>query len=167
MGTGGALDSPAIRNYKSYMKRNSKLSASLHALVHMAQTPGRAMTSEEIASWLHTNPVVVRRMVAGLRDAGVLSSARGHGGGWTLARAADKITLAEVAAALDERLIPFSTEPENPRCLVERAVNEALDGVRDEIEQLLSRRLAKVTLADLAARCGPGVSAYLENNHAH
>ena len=54
------------------MKRNSKLSASLHALVHMAQTPGRAMTSEEIAAWLHTNPVVVRRMVAGLRDAGIL-----------------------------------------------------------------------------------------------
>lgn len=125
------------------------------------------MTSEEIASWLHTNPVVVRRMVAGLRDAGILSSTRGHGGGWMLARPAEQITLAEVTAALDERLIPFSTEPENPRCLVERAVNEALDGVRDELENLLSQRLAKVTLADLAARCGEGVTAYLENRHAH
>ena len=57
------------------MKRNGKLSASLHALVHMAERPERPMTSEEIASWLHTNPVVVRRMVAGLRDAGILSSA--------------------------------------------------------------------------------------------
>lgn len=149
------------------MKRNGKLSASLHALVHMAQVPGRAMTSEEIASWLHTNPVVVRRMVAGLREAGILSSTRGHGGGWTLARPTEDITLAEVTAALDERLIPFSTEPENPRCLVERAVNEALDGVRDEIEKLLSQRLAEVTLADLAAKCGPGVTAYLENTHAY
>jgi Rrf2 family protein len=84
------------------MKRNGKLSASLHALVHMAQAPDRAMTSEEIASWLHTNPVVVRRMVAGLREAGILSSARGHGGGWMLARPAEKITLADVTEALDE-----------------------------------------------------------------
>jgi len=149
------------------MKRNGKLSASLHALVHMAQAPDRSMTSDEIASWLHTNPVVFRRMVAGLREAGILSSARGHGGGWMLARPAEKITLADVTEALDEKLIPFSTEPENPRCLVERAVNDSLDGVRAEIEQLLSQRLAKVTLADLAARCGPGIKAYLENNHAH
>jgi Rrf2 family protein len=150
------------------MKRNGKLSASLHALVHMAERPDRPMTSEEIASWLHTNPVVVRRMVAGLRDAGILSSTRGHGGGWMLARPAGAITLAEVTAALDERLVPFSTEPENPRCLVERAVNEALDGVRDEIEKLLSQRLAQVTLADLAAKCGSGVAAHhLENRHAH
>lgn len=149
------------------MKRNSKLSASLHALVHMAQMPERAMTSEQIAAWLHTNPVVVRRMVAGLRDAGILSSARGHGGGWMLARPAETITLAEIVAALDERLVPFNTEPESPGCLVERAVNEALDGVRDEIEKLLTERLSKVTLADLAGRCGPAVSAYLENHHEH
>jgi Rrf2 family protein len=149
------------------MKRNGKLSASLHALVHMAQFPDRAMTSEEIASWLHTNPVVVRRMVAGLREAGILSSARGHGGGWMLARPAEKITLADVTQALDEKLIPFSTEPENPACLVERAVNDSLDGVREEIERLLSQRLATVTLADLAARCGQGLSAHLESKHAH
>lgn len=46
-------------------------------------------------------------------------------------------------------------------------MNEALDGVRNEIEKLLSQRLAQVTLADLAAKCGPGVTAYLENRHAH
>lgn len=149
------------------MKRNGKLSASLHILVHMAQAPRQPLTSEAIASWLHTNPVVVRRMVAGLREAGILSSARGHGGGWTLARPAETITLAEVTGALDERLVSFRTEPDNPDCLVERAVNEALDGVRDEIEQLLSQRLATVTLADLAARCGPGIAAHQENRHAH
>ncbi|MEW9808545.1 Rrf2 family transcriptional regulator [Mesorhizobium marinum] len=149
------------------MKRNSKLSASLHALVHMAHRPDHAMTSEQIASWLNTNPVVVRRMVAGLREAGILSSTRGHGGGWTLARPADRITLADVTAALDEKLIAFSTEPENPRCLVERAVNRSLDDVRDEVERILAQRLAQVTLADLVAECGAGVSAHLENNHVH
>lgn len=149
------------------MKRNSKLFASLHALVHMAHAPDRPMTSEEIARWLDTNPVVVRRMIAGLREAGILSSTRGHGGGWTLARPADEITLADVTSALEERLVGFSTEAENPRCLVERAVNEALDQVTQEIEKLLSQRLAKVTLADLAASCGAGVAAHKEKTHGH
>lgn len=149
------------------MKRNGKLSASLHMLVHMAQAPARPLTSEALASWLKTNPVVVRRMVAGLRDSGILSSARGHGGGWALARPAETITLADVTAALGERLVSFRTEPDNQDCLVDRAVNEALDGVRDEIEQLLSQRLATITLADLATRCGPGIAAHRENSHAH
>ncbi|MEQ1941816.1 Rrf2 family transcriptional regulator [Mesorhizobium sp. VNQ89] len=149
------------------MKRNGKLSAFLHALVHMAHMPGRAMTSEEIGAWLNTNPVVVRRSVAGLREAGILSSSRGHGGGWTLARPAETITLADIASALEERLIPFNTEPDNPNCLVERAVNKALDGVKDELEQLLRQRLADVTLADLAVQCGAGVSAHLEKQRGH
>lgn len=148
------------------MKRNSRLSASLHALVHMAQVPDRAMTSDEIAGWLHTNPVVVRRMVAGLRDAGILASARGHGGGWTLARPAEAITLADVAAALDERFVAFNTEAESPGCLVERSVNKALDGFRIEVERMLGERLATVTLAQIAAECGPGVAAFMENRHA-
>jgi DNA-binding IscR family transcriptional regulator len=84
-----------------------------------------------------------------------------------LARPTEKITLADVTQALDEKLIPFSTEPENPACLVERAVNDSLDGVREEIERLLSQRLATVTLADLADRCGQGLSAHLESKYAH
>lgn len=149
------------------MKRNSRLSAFLHALVHMAHRPDHPMTSEAIAAWLNTNPVVVRRTVAGLRNAGILSSSRGHGGGWTLARPAETITLADITEALEEKLIAFSTEPESPGCLVERAVNQTLDGVKDEIEQLLKQRLASVTLADLAAQCGAGVSAHLEKHHGH
>lgn len=148
------------------MKRNSRLSASLHALVHMAQVPERPMTSEDIAGWLHTNPVVVRRMVAGLRDAGIVSTARGHGGGWTLARPASSITLADVAAALDESFLSINTEPENPSCLVEKSVMRHLDGFRLEVEQLLAERLSKMTIADIAAECGRGILAYKENVHA-
>jgi Rrf2 family protein len=148
------------------MKRNSRLSASLHALVHMAQVPEHPMTSEEIAGWLHTNPVVVRRMVAGLREAGILSAVRGHGGGWMLAKPASTISLADVAAALEESFLSINTKPENPRCLVERSVTRHLDGFRLEVERLLAERLATVTLADIAAECGEGIAAYKENRHA-
>ena len=124
------------------------------------------MTSEEIAGWLHTNPVVVRRMVAGLREAGILSAVRGHGGGWTLAKPSAAISLADVAGALEESFLSINTVPENPSCLVERAVTGHLEGFRLEVEQLLAARLAAVTLADIAAECGEGIAAYKENRHA-
>ena len=61
------------------MKRDSRLSNVLHALLHMAEMEGPA-TSEAMAQAMQTNPVVVRRLMAGLRYAGFVSSAKGHGG---------------------------------------------------------------------------------------
>ena len=133
------------------MKRNSRLSSTLHILVHMTETPEHALTSEQLATFIHTNPVVVRRTIAGLRDAGIVTSSRGHGGGWQLGRAPENISLAEISAALGETLLPFGTEPESPGCLVEQAVIAALDDFRVEAEKLLAEKLSRITLADLAA----------------
>lgn len=133
------------------MKRNSRLSSTLHILVHMTETQEHALTSEQLATFIHTNPVVVRRTIAGLRDAGIVTSSRGHGGGWQLGRAPEKISLAEISAALGETLLPFGTEPESPGCLVEQAVIAALDDFRVEAERLLAAKLSRITLADLAA----------------
>lgn len=117
----------------------------------MAETQERALTSEQLATFIHTNPVVVRRTIAGLRDAGIVTSSRGHGGGWQLGRAPEKISLAEISAALGETLLPFGTEPESPGCLVEQAVIAALDDFRVAAERLLAEKLSRITLADLAA----------------
>ncbi|MCV3205979.1 Rrf2 family transcriptional regulator [Mesorhizobium sp. YC-39] len=133
------------------MKRNSRLSSTLHILVHMVETREHALTSEQLATFIHTNPVVVRRTIAGLRDAGIVTSSRGHGGGWQLGRAPESISLAEISAALGETLLPFSSEPESPGCLVEQAVIAALDDFRVEAERLLAEKLSHITLADLAA----------------
>lgn len=133
------------------MKRNSRLSSTLHILVHMTETQEHALTSVQLATFIHTNPVVVRRTIAGLRDAGIVTSSRGHGGGWQLGRPPENISLAEISAALGETLLPFGTEPESPGCLVEQAVIAALDEFRIEAERLLAEKLSRITLADLAA----------------
>lgn len=133
------------------MKRNSRLSAALHALVHMAYEPGRPRTSDEISSWLDTNPVVVRRVFAGLREAGILASERGRGGGMVLARDPREISLTEISDALGESLLPARPEPESPGCLVEAAVDELLETHRRQAEELLRARLADISLADLTA----------------
>jgi len=137
------------------MKRGSRLSVALHVLVHLAESRGVPATSEQLAACVRTNPVVIRRAMAGLREAGLVRSARGHGGGWTLARDAASVTLRDVYAALgEEPLVAIGAAVENPDCLIERAVAGALDDVRREAEARLRARLAEITLADVADEIG-------------
>lgn len=133
------------------MRQDSRLSRMLHVLIHMDRHDG-ALTSEAIAAMLNTNPVVIRRTMAGLRDAGYVRSEKGHGGGWRLARPLDGITLLDIHLALGEPTV-FAIGPtdDDPSCLVEQAVNAALDDALREAEAVLIRRLGTVTLADLAA----------------
>jgi Rrf2 family protein len=132
------------------MKRDGKLSAILHVLLHMAEMDEPA-TSESLAQAMHTNPVVVRRLMAGLRQAGFVSSAKGHGGGWVLSCPLSKVTLADIHAAVGApALLAFGNRTESPGCIVEQAVNTALDGACREAEALLLARLGRITLADLS-----------------
>lgn len=133
------------------MKRDSRLSGVLHVLLHMAEQ-GTPMTSEELAKAMQTNAVVVRRILGGLRDAGFVHSEKGHGGGWTIARDLSAITMRDVYDAIGRpRLMAMGNRTEAPGCLVEQAVNAALDtGFRDA-EALLLARFGEVTLAALAA----------------
>lgn len=143
------------RNNYNYMKRDSRLSVALHVLLHMAGQDDQPVTSEQMAAWAMTNPVVIRRTFAGLREAGIVVSTKGHGGGWRLGRATSAITLAQIQDALGEPLITLGKADESPGCAVERAVNDALDEAVAEARDLLNRKLATISLADLAADIGP------------
>jgi DNA-binding IscR family transcriptional regulator len=135
----------------SYMKSDSRLSSVLHLLLHMSHAT-RPLTSEELSRMLHTNPVVVRRTLGGLRVRGFVAAEKGHGGGWTLARPLDSITLYDVYEALGEPvLFALGHRSDRPECLVEQAVNAALDATLAEAETLVLKRLRQVTLATLAA----------------
>lgn len=133
------------------MRRDSKLSGVLHVLLHLAEHDGPA-TSEALAKAMSTNPVVVRRVMAGLRDQGYVRSEKGHGGGWTLACDLAKVTLRDVYEALGSpALLAMSNRTEAPGCLVEQAVNAALDQAFEDAEALLLARFGEVTLAMLSA----------------
>jgi Rrf2 family protein len=134
------------------MKRASKLSLALHTLGHMAAAPDRMLTSAEIASQNATHPVVVRRVLGLLRGRGLVVSAKGHDGGWRLARPAAAITLADVYAAIGEPfLVPRSLADEAPtHCAIVRAMTGTVAAAMVEAETVIARHFAGCTIADLA-----------------
>lgn len=133
------------------MTYDSRLSGVLHVLLHMAEMD-RPVTSETLARSMGTNPVVIRRIMGGLRQQGYVRSEKGHGGGWTLSCDLSTLTLRDVYTALGcPSLLAIGHRSQSPQCLVEQAVNAALEGAFRDAEALLLTRLGDVTLAALSA----------------
>ena len=132
------------------MRSDSRLSRMLHVLLHMARQDA-PFTSEQLAQMLATNPVVVRRTMAGLKKAGYVQSEKGHGGGWKLSCDLAQVSLLDIHAAVGgPRIFAIGNTTDNPECGVEKVVNAALDDALAQAEKLLVQRLAAVKLGDLA-----------------
>jgi len=155
------------------MNVDSRLSGVLHVLLHLGRERD-PMPSDRLAQAMGTNPVVIRRLMAGPRERGYVRSVRGHGGGWALARELSEITLLDVYEALGRpTLLAVGHRHEAPKCGLERAVNAVLDRAFHDAEALLLERLGDVSLAQLAADArfgacdsrGADASADLERDH--
>ncbi|MET3899467.1 Rrf2 family protein [Devosia sp. UYZn731] len=132
------------------MKRSARLSVALHALVHLVDKP-EAITSTILSECLMTNPVVVRRVMGELREAGIVSSAKGHDGGWRLTRAPGEVSLQDVHAALGETLLlRAESDPGDTACTIVRTVDRVMTDFLADAEALLAARLKRISLADLA-----------------
>jgi Rrf2 family protein len=132
---------------------NSRLTMAVHALAWMGlheRGGGRVATSEQIANSINTNPVVVRRLFAGLRDAGLVESRRGAGAGWTLTRPVESIDLAQVYAAVEDApVVALHPAVPNQKCPVGRGIRSALTPVYAGIEDAVRAQLARTTVADV------------------
>lgn len=133
------------------MRHDSRLSGVLHLLLHMAQADG-PVTSTVLARAMDTNPVVIRRIMSGLRERGYVHAAKGHGGGWTLACDLSTVSLRDIYDALGcPTLFALGNRTDTPGCLVEAAVNTALGRSFQEAEAVLLARLGAVTLDQVQA----------------
>ena len=133
------------------MNLDSRLSGVLHLLLHLMDGED-AIPSEKLATAMSSNPVVVRRTMAGLRDAGLVSSEKGHGGGWRLSCDPAQTTLLDVYRALGApRLFAVGNRSDAPTCLVEQAVNRAMDDTFAQAGALVTAQFDTLTLAALAS----------------
>ncbi|QCX76151.1 Putative HTH-type transcriptional regulator YwnA [Streptomyces sp. YIM 121038] len=136
------------------MSANSRMTVATHALTWMAlvcpKRPDGIVTSDEIAASVNTNPVVIRRTLGGLRDAGLVVSQRGQGAGWRLAREPGAITLRDVYLAVEpDPLLALHASAPNRKCPVGRGIPPVLRGAYDRAEEAMKAELAAVTVADV------------------
>ncbi|MBX9940502.1 MAG: Rrf2 family transcriptional regulator [Candidatus Obscuribacterales bacterium] len=110
----------------------------------------RTYTSDELAKMLDTNPVLVRRTMAALRDQGYVRSERGHGGGWQLSCDLEKVSLLDIYLAIDKpTMFSIGASERGSDCQIEKIVNESISEALDEAENLILKRFGEVRLAML------------------
>ena len=144
-----AVECVVARVNEVTVKTHHRLSATVHALLDLARRGGPA-TTEALAASLEVNPVVLRQTLLGLRDAGLVREDRG-GTAWSLAREAASISVSDIYTALGEPpLFVLRNRSDDPACLVERSVDEALANAFEDARRRLIERLSSVSLASLS-----------------
>ena len=109
------------------------------------------VTSDFLAGSINTNPVIIRKILTQLKNAGLITVARGTGG-IELTRDLSEITFYDVYQAIepveDGDLFRFHEAP-NPQCPVGRNIHALLDDKLKDIQDAMEERMKKYTLLDL------------------
>jgi Rrf2 family protein len=119
----------------------------LRAAVYLASQPDESRTVHQIAEATKVREGYLAKVMQGLCRAGLVSSQRGLGGGFTLARSADKLTIFDVIQAVDpiRRITqcPLGLKGHINLCPLHRRLDHAM--------YLVERALRESTLAELLA----------------
>jgi Rrf2 family protein len=143
------------------MPASCQFAIGVHTLALLAQSPDAFLTSNEIAESTMTHPVVVRRLMASLQEAGVVETQKGPGGGVRLARLPRQITLADVYRAVQtSEPLHLPHTPPNKNCPIGQAMQRILEDIFTRAESALTGELARTTLSDV-------LESALEQHRAH
>lgn len=109
------------------------------------------ITSDFLAGSINTNPVIIRKILTQLKNAGLITVARGTGG-ITPTRALEKISFYDVYEAIEPvengDLFNFHAAP-NPKCPVGRNIHALLDDKLKTIQFAMENEMRKYTMDDL------------------
>lgn len=109
------------------------------------------VTSDFLAASIQVNPVVIRKLLSQLKNAGLIEVKRGTGG-TSIAKPLEEITFLDVYHAVDcvekNTLFHFHENP-NPACPVGRNIHGVLDEKLERVQNAMERELKSITLADV------------------
>jgi len=135
------------------MSDSQKFPVAIHALAYLAHKGAfaakDAISSQELAASMPTNPVVVRRVTAMLGKAGLVGSRAGAGCGAWLTRAPDTIQLDAVLLAVDG-CTKLGVPPKGvDGCPVGEKIPDAVRRAIAAADEAATARLSAISVADL------------------
>ena len=134
------------------MQISSRFTIAIHMLACMDVFKDEyKITSDFLASSIHVNPVIIRKILSQLKDAGLIEVKRGPGGA-AIAKPLDEITFFDVYQSVDcieeNTLFHFHENP-NPDCPVGKNIHRVLDDKLLRIQAAMEQELKSITLADM------------------
>jgi Rrf2 family protein len=128
----------------------------VHVLSLMAWSGEEPLKSEQVAESVNTNPVVIRRMLLELAEAGLVVSQTGSLGGSRLANDPAKTTLLDVYQALEcGGVFSLHRQPPSRDCPVGVNIETVLGDVFLEVDSAVEQVLGNITINDVVQRLKP------------
>jgi Rrf2 family protein len=138
---------------------SSRFAVAVHVLTLMAWSEDEPLKSEQVAESVNTNPVVIRRMLCELAEAGLVVSQTGSMGGSRLSRKPGEITLLDLYRAVECRgVFSLHRQPPSRNCPVGVNIETVLGEVLEEVDLAVEHVLAKITIRDIVVRLRPCIS---------
>ena len=135
------------------MKISTRVELGIVALADIAinSEKGDTVSSSEIAARQGISQKYLEQIIVGLRQGGFVKGHKGLGGGYKLARPANKIKLSEILNALDNTILADTyEEDEDNSNTIRSSVNSCL---WDKFNGYMRRFSEQLTLADLIREC--------------
>lgn len=133
------------------MQISSRFTIAIHVLTCINTfEKEQKITSDFLADSVNVNPVVIRRLLSRLKEAGLITVTRGRGGA-SIAKPLNKITFLDVYHAVDcveGDLFHFHDNP-NEKCPVGRNIHNVLDDKLIQVQNAMENELKKITLEDV------------------
>jgi len=136
------------------MTSNSQFAVAIHVLSVLGtlqEKNRKRVSSQQIAVSVNTNAVLIRNLVGLLKNAGLVLSKEGKGGGLSLARTPNKISLLEIYSAVhgDQGVLRLSDRPEFKSCPISRGMKKVLPHIFKEVDRAVEKTLKGRTLKNV------------------
>ena len=134
------------------MQISSRFTIAIHMMTCMETfKEDYKITSDFLASSINVNPVIIRRILSQLKDAGLIEVKRGAGGAAVI-KPLEEITFLDVYRAVEcieeNTLFHFHENPD-PNCPVGRNIHNILDEKLLRVQEAMERELQSITMADV------------------
>lgn len=129
---------------------NSEFTIAVHALVYLNHR-NITISSEALAENVCTNPARIRKVMAKLKKAALVTTKEGTDGGYLFELPAESVTLRQVAEAVETKLISATWRSGSieMKCLVASGMSDIMDGIYSDLETLCREHLDSITIADI------------------
>ena len=129
---------------------DSSVNLAVHALVCLSHS-GRSLSSEALAENICTNSTRVRRVMAGLKKAGMVETREGLDGGYRLCADPAALSLRQVAEAVNARFVvcAWRSGVIDRECAICSGMAGVMDALYRQMNEQCAAYLAQITIADI------------------
>ncbi|KFF08041.1 Rrf2 family transcriptional regulator [Chryseobacterium luteum] len=130
---------------------NTRFATAIHIMTLLAKSPQEWLTSEWVAGSINVNPVIIRKELSVLREAGLIASRQGKDGGSQLAKNAEQISISEIYRAVkNSEVLGKKNQNPNPVCSVGKEINTHLNTLFEETDHLVTQFLGNKSLKEFS-----------------